>query len=160
MVIQVIIVLQWLEWLCYFMHFLPHTTHLSQPLDSCFGSLKASWWKVCQTYILLVRSVVGIYEFSCLLAEAWHTSMTIKTLQAGLKLQECFVLTGLLLNFQKIPSERQSILKLLLWNHAGLACIPLYRPVHKPRQNSPEPSSALELSIENTPYLLIMIQFT
>ena len=65
----------------------PHTTHRSQPLDSCvFGPLKKAWTEVCHTYQQdNPGAVITKYSFTPLFAKAWSQSFTPNNLISGFK---------------------------------------------------------------------------
>lgn len=58
---------------------LPHTTHLTQPLDKgCFGPLKVFWREECQDFLANnPDKVVTRFQFSQLFARAWLQGMTM-----------------------------------------------------------------------------------
>ena len=65
----------------------PHTTHRSQPLDSCvFGPLKKAWTEVCHTYQQdNPGAVITKYSFSPFFAKAWSQSFSPNNLISGFK---------------------------------------------------------------------------
>ena len=124
-----------------------HTTHLSQPLDrSCFGPLKTFWRQVCQTYCYKnPGSVVGMYEFSRLFAEAWYNSMTIKNITSGFKVTGVFPVDRYAI---KLPEDtiRPAFNPEALAMKSGLAYIPLYSPAHsKPSKIPLDPLQVWDL---------------
>ena len=65
----------------------PHTTHRSQPLDSCvFGLLKKAWTEVYHTYQQdNPGAVITKYSFTPLFAKVWSQSFTPNNLISGFK---------------------------------------------------------------------------
>ena len=63
-----------------------HTTHLLQPLDGVFKSLKCHYYKVCKKYIVdHPGRVVTTDVIASLLASAWPQSVTPMNIMAGFK---------------------------------------------------------------------------
>ena len=65
----------------------PHTTHESQPLDTCvFKPLKQNWQDACHHYVQgNPGRVVTKYTFSALLNEAWGKTMIPNIISSGFK---------------------------------------------------------------------------
>ena len=65
----------------------PHTTHESQPLDTCvFKPLKQNWQEVCHNYMQAnPGKVVTKFTFSTLFNEAWVKTMTPAVIISGFK---------------------------------------------------------------------------
>ena len=65
----------------------PHTTHESQPLDTCvFKPLKQNWQEACHHYIQAnPGKIVTKYTFSALLNEAWGKTMVPNIISSGFK---------------------------------------------------------------------------
>ena len=65
----------------------PHTTHESQPLDTCvFKPLKQNWQDACHRYVQANPGrVVTKYTFSALLNEAWGKTMIPSVISSGFK---------------------------------------------------------------------------
>ena len=65
----------------------PHTTHRSQPLDSCvFGPLKKAWTEVCHTYQQdNPGAIISKYNFTPLFATAWLQSFSPNNLISGFR---------------------------------------------------------------------------
>ena len=65
----------------------PHTTHESQPLDTCvFKLLKQNWQEACHYYIQAnPGKIVTQFTFSALLNEAWGKTMVPNIISSGFK---------------------------------------------------------------------------
>ena len=65
----------------------PHTTHESQPLDTCvFKPLKQNWQEACSRYMQQnPGKVVTKYSFSALLNEAWGKTMVPTVISSGFR---------------------------------------------------------------------------
>ena len=65
----------------------PHTTHDSQPLDTCvFGPLKRNWGDVCHKFMQQhPGQIVTKYQFSALFNDAWMRTMVPTNIVAGFK---------------------------------------------------------------------------
>lgn len=65
----------------------PHTTHESQPLDTCvFKPLKQNWQEACNRYMQKNPGrVVTKYSFSTLLNEAWGKTMVPTVISSGFR---------------------------------------------------------------------------
>jgi len=66
--------------------FPPHTTHLYQPLDRVFGSLKTAFEHSCQVKMRKnKRKSLNRYDFNSVFAPAWFKSMTPANIQSGFR---------------------------------------------------------------------------
>ena len=103
----------------------PHSTHLTQPLDSCaFSSLKSCWKDECHKFMLSnPGKVVSRYTFSQVFSKAWVHAMTMQNIITS------FRITGL------YPVDRNSVIqssippKLVaedVKKKTGISFVPLY----------------------------------
>ena len=64
----------------------PHTTHVSQPLDTCvFRPLKNIGMTEYMNFIQRTQKTITKYNFSSLLQEAWSKAMTPKNICSGFR---------------------------------------------------------------------------
>ena len=71
----------------FFVFCMPHTTHITQPLDNgCFGPLKRFWKEECQQYCTKNPGrVITRLQFSQLFSCAWYRGMTMENIVSGLR---------------------------------------------------------------------------
>lgn len=123
----------------------PHTTHVTQPLDtSCFGSLKRVWVEECHRYLSENPGrVITRFEFSALFHRAWVRAMTMVNIVAGFRSSGVYPLNR---SAQEAPAkstrEPQNFNPSSLGERTGLKYIPLYSPA-RPRQHT---TQSLEFS--------------
>ena len=104
----------------------PHTTHVTQPLDSiCFGALKRRWGEECHNFLTENPGrVVTRYQFSELFHRAWVRAMTGENITAGFRSTGVYPFNRDTLN----PSQRAHFDPSSLPKETGLNYISLYSP--------------------------------
>lgn len=120
----------------------PHTTHLTQPLDSsCFGSLKKMWVEECHHYLCENPCrVITRYQFSALFHRAWARSMTMENVISGFRSTGVFPLNRKALASAATPPPKPRFDPASLAERTGLQYIPLYSPARR-CQETPQPAT-------------------
>ncbi len=118
----------------------PHTTHVTQPLDSsCFGSLKKMWVEECHRYLCENPGrVITRYQFSALFHRAWVRGMTMLNVISGFRSTGVFPLNRKALAPAAKPPPKPRFNPASLAERTGLQYIPLYSPARR-SQDTPQP---------------------